>query len=70
MSYIPEKGNNVLLLSSLHHDDLIDEDTGDEKLPEIIIFYNLPKTGVDVTDELSASYNVVRNSLLEYFKNV
>lgn len=62
VSYIPKKGKNVLLLSSLHHDNSIDKDTGDKKLPEIISFYNSTKGGVDVTDELSASYNVARNS--------
>ncbi|CAH2003138.1 unnamed protein product [Acanthoscelides obtectus] len=62
VSYVPKKGKNVLLLSSLHHSDMIDESTGDDKKPEIITFYNLTKGGVDVSDELSSNYNVSRNS--------
>ncbi|XP_072395021.1 uncharacterized protein [Diabrotica undecimpunctata] len=62
LSYVPKKKNkNVLLLSTMHHDGAIDEATGDKNLPEVISFYNFTKSGVDVVDELSASYNVYRN---------
>lgn len=61
VSYVPKKGKNVILLSSLHHDDMIDELTGDKNLPEIISFYNFTKGGVNVVDELSGSYSVARN---------
>lgn len=60
VSYCPKKGKIVLLLSSMHHDDTVDDT--DKKLPEIISFYNFTKCGVDVVDELSASYNVSRSS--------
>nr|XP_022910826.1 piggyBac transposable element-derived protein 4-like [Onthophagus taurus] len=60
VSYCPKKGKVVLLLSSLHHDDAVDQT--DKKLPEVISFYNFTKCGVDVVDEMSASYNVSRNS--------
>lgn len=62
VSYVPKKNKNVLLLSTLHHTDTIDESTGDQRKPEIITFYNLTKGGVDVADELSSNYNVSRNS--------
>ena len=62
LSYVPKKNKNVLLLSTMHHDGAVDEATGDKNLPEIISFYNFTKSGVDVVDELSASYNVSRNS--------
>ncbi|KAJ8946433.1 hypothetical protein NQ318_014419 [Aromia moschata] len=60
VSYVPRKGKVILLMSTLHDDDSVDE-SGD-KLPEIISFYNLTKGGVDTVDELSANYNVSRNS--------
>lgn len=60
VSYVPKKGKNVLLLSSLHHDDTIEN--GEKKLPEIIDFYNMTKGGVDVVDQLSSNYNVSRPS--------
>ncbi|XP_072392484.1 uncharacterized protein [Diabrotica undecimpunctata] len=62
LSYVPKKNKNVLLLSTMHHDKAIDEATSDKNLLEIISFYNFTKSGVDVVDELSASYNVSRNS--------
>lgn len=49
-------------MSTMHHDGVIDEATGEKNLPEIIGFYNFTKSGVDVVDELSASYDVSRNS--------
>lgn len=60
VSYVPKKGKVVLLMSSLHHSNTVEDN--DKKLPEIISFYNFTKCGVDVVDELSASYNVARNS--------
>lgn len=60
--YVPRKGKNVLLLSSLHHDNKLDLATGVDQKPEIISFYNFTKAGVHVVDELSATYNVSRNS--------
>ncbi|XP_026469438.1 piggyBac transposable element-derived protein 4-like [Ctenocephalides felis] len=62
VSYIPKKNKVVLLMSSLHHDEKIDESTGDKRKPDIISFYNHTKSGVDVVDNLSASYNVSRNT--------
>lgn len=62
VSYAPKKNKVVLVMSTMHHDNAIDESTGDKRKPEIITFYNSTKAGVDVVDELSASYNVSRNS--------
>nr|XP_026490968.1 piggyBac transposable element-derived protein 4-like [Vanessa tameamea] len=62
VSYIPKKNKIVLLMSSLHHDANIDQSTGDQRKPEIITYYNATKSGVDVADELSATYDVSRNS--------
>lgn len=62
VSYAPKKNKVVIAMSTLHHDDRIDETTGDKKKPEIITFYNGTKAGVDVVDELCATYDVSRNS--------
>lgn len=57
VSYIPKKNKTVLLLSTLHDDGKIDEESGK---PEIIMCYNNTKSGVDVLDKLCASYNCAR----------
>lgn len=62
VSYIPKRNKNVILLSTLHHDDSIDPNSGDDTKPEIITFYNSTKCGVDTVDQLSSKYNVARNT--------
>lgn len=59
VSYIPKKNKNVLLVSSLHHDDRIDGATGK---PEMIIDYNSTKGGVDTLDKMCAAYDCARNT--------
>lgn len=62
VSYMPKKKKNVLAISSMHHDDKIDDTTGDLKKPNIITTYNSTKGGVDVVDKLTATYNCTRNT--------
>ena len=62
VSYIPKKKKNVLVLSTLHNDDKIDEETGDARKPEIITFFNATKGGVDTVDQMSSLYNCARNT--------
>ncbi|KAB0803065.1 hypothetical protein PPYR_00035 [Photinus pyralis] len=62
VSYVPKKYKNVILVSSLHHDDAIDKLTQDKFKPEIITYYNSTKGGVDNLDKLCATYNVARNT--------
>ncbi|KAJ8886715.1 hypothetical protein PR048_012927 [Dryococelus australis] len=62
VSYVPKKGKNVLMISTMHNSDTKDESTGDMCKPEVITFYNLTKGGVDVVDEMKASYSVSRIS--------
>ena len=57
VSYVPKKGRNVLLLSTIHNDDKIDANTGK---PDMIMMYNSTKGGVDVVDKLCAGYNCAR----------
>lgn len=60
VSYVPKRGKNVILLSSMHFDDAIDPTTGDDKKPEIITMYNMTKAGVDTVDEMCATYSTSR----------
>lgn len=62
ISYVPNKKQNkvVLLLSTLHDDNKIDETTGDAQKPEIITYYNATKAGVDVVDQMKEEYSVGR----------
>ena len=57
-SYVPKKNKAVILLSSMHHDNAIDEQNS--KKPEIIIHYNATKSGVDNLDHLVKMYTCKR----------
>ncbi|XP_031335147.1 piggyBac transposable element-derived protein 4-like [Photinus pyralis] len=59
VSFVPRKKKNVLVLSTSHADDSIDHETGK---PTMVVDYNHTKFGVDVVDQMCASYNVARNS--------
>lgn len=60
VSYFPKKSKNVILLSTMHHNNSIDASTGEAKKPEIITMYNLTKTGVDTVDEMCGTYSTSR----------
>nr|XP_022900752.1 piggyBac transposable element-derived protein 4-like [Onthophagus taurus] len=62
VSYVPKRKKVVLLLSTMHHDCAIDNDTGDLKKPEIITDYNNTNYGVDMLDKMCSHYDVSRNS--------
>ncbi|XP_035213239.1 uncharacterized protein LOC118187142 [Stegodyphus dumicola] len=60
VSYVPKKNKSVILLSTMHSGDQIDESTGESKKPEIITLYNMTKGAVDVVDEMAAAYSTAR----------
>lgn len=62
VSYSSKPKKAVALLSTMHYDDKIDQDTGPSQKPEIITFYNKTKIGVDVVDQMCAKYDVARNT--------
>ncbi|CAH2088897.1 unnamed protein product [Euphydryas editha] len=62
VSYVPKRGKVVLVVSSMHHDAKIDEQTGEDKKPEIITDYNTLKCGVDVVDQMTGIYSVSRRT--------
>ena len=47
VSFVPKKSKSVLLVSTMHHDDKIDDQTGK---PDIILYYNQIKEAVDTVD--------------------
>lgn len=59
VSYVPKQNKSVVLISSMHHDNKVDITTNK---PDIILFYNSTKAGVDALDEKSANYSVSRRS--------
>lgn len=59
VSFIPKRNKNVLILSNLHRNDKIDENT---QKPDIIMDYNATKGGVDALATLCATYNCARNT--------
>jgi hypothetical protein len=56
-----KKNKNVLLISTIHEQGDIDPESV-EKKPEVIMFYNQTKGGVDVVNELKGEYSVSRIS--------
>ncbi|XP_072392503.1 uncharacterized protein [Diabrotica undecimpunctata] len=61
-SYVAKKYQNILVISSQHYDDFIDQTSRQATKPDIITHYNKTKSGVDVVDKLCASYNLARNT--------
>jgi hypothetical protein len=60
VSYVPKKGHAVILLSSFHHDVSIDDER--KKKPEIILYYNETKGGVDRMDQMVQTYSYKRKT--------
>ncbi len=50
VSYCPKKKKNVLLMTTLHKDACVS--TREDKKPEVILFYNKNKGGVDNLDKV------------------
>ncbi len=51
-SYVPKKGKNVLLMSTMHEDPDICPDPEKKQKPKIIDFYNQERCGVDIVNEM------------------
>ncbi|XP_022911999.2 piggyBac transposable element-derived protein 4-like isoform X1 [Onthophagus taurus] len=59
VSYVPKKNKTVILISTMHTQPDINEHT---KKPEMIMFYNETKGGVDTFDQLCHSTTVSRKT--------
>ncbi|XP_057696551.1 piggyBac transposable element-derived protein 4-like isoform X1 [Corythoichthys intestinalis] len=60
VSYIPKKGKNVLVLSTVHKEPKV-EDEGKRK-PEMILDYNKSKVAVDHLDQACGTYSTRRRA--------
>ncbi|KAL0809843.1 hypothetical protein ABMA28_011332 [Loxostege sticticalis] len=58
-SFVPQQNKAVVLVSSMHHTPDIDQKS---KKPEIILFYNKTKIGVDLLDQRCANYSTSRRT--------
>ncbi|XP_034048225.1 piggyBac transposable element-derived protein 1-like [Thalassophryne amazonica] len=61
VSYVPKKGKNVVLMSTLHGDGIICDQ--EHHKTEIIMDYNATKGGVDNMDKLVTAYSCKRGTL-------
>ncbi|XP_015121722.1 piggyBac transposable element-derived protein 4-like [Diachasma alloeum] len=57
VSYKAKKNKTVLMISSMHDTCHIDPATGNRMKPDVIMYYNSTKAGVDIVDKMKASYN-------------
>ena len=62
VSYVPKKGKNVVLISTLYRDGRICSQ--EHQKPDIIMDYNATKGGVDNLDKLVTGYSYKRRTLL------
>ena len=71
VSYVPKKNKAVVPLSTMHHDEFIDEDDAKKRL-EIIKFYNQTKIDVDLVEQMVQTYRAkdkLSDGLLFSFTN-
>lgn len=59
VSFVPAKSKAVVLVSSMHYSAQTNTET---KKPEIIMYYNSTKGGVDSLDQKCALYSVIRRT--------
>lgn len=58
-SYVPKKNKAVVMISSMHHTASVDQNT---KKPEMILYYNETKIGVDLLDQRCSNYSTSRRT--------
>uniref|UniRef100_A0A8C4PWH1 PiggyBac transposable element-derived protein domain-containing protein n=1 Tax=Eptatretus burgeri TaxID=7764 RepID=A0A8C4PWH1_EPTBU len=61
VSYVPKKDKTVILLSTLHHDKSVVEESRKKK-PEIVTYYNSTKGGINVMDQMVRTYSCKRQT--------
>lgn len=62
VSYVPKRGKNILLLSTMHNTANLEMLPGERKKPVIFSFYNETKNGVDGVNKLCSNYSVSKNT--------
>ena len=69
-STVPKPNKNFILLSTMHYTDNV---SGAKKKPEVILYYNSTKSGVDTMDKMVGHYTTKRKSLrwpVAFFYNI
>jgi hypothetical protein len=62
VSYVMRKNKHVCLLSTQHHDKIIDASSQDKLKPHIVTFYNQSKGTIDVLDQMMEQYSCRRGT--------
>ena len=60
VSYQGHRQKNVFLMSSMHNDAAVDIENVVRRKPEVILFYNQTKGGVDTMDKMALTYTTKR----------
>jgi hypothetical protein len=62
VSYVSHKKKHVILVSTMHDDDAVDNDPDSPTFgkPEQVLFYNCSKGGVDTVDKYKETYSTAR----------
>ncbi|GBO35373.1 hypothetical protein AVEN_41977-1 [Araneus ventricosus] len=55
--YIPKAKKYVILVSSLHDDKAIDPESREQSKPDMVVFYNFNKGGIDTEDQMCITYS-------------
>ena len=59
VSFVPKKSKSVSLISTMHHDDKIDDETGK---PYIILYHSQSKGVVDTVNQMCHHYSMQRKT--------
>lgn len=62
VSYVPKKNKAVLLLSTQHQSFTVPVENNLKRKPEVVLFYNSSKSGVDTLDQVSRHYSVKKGT--------
>lgn len=60
VSYVPKKNRSVVVLSTMHHCNKVSDDQ--QRKPEVILYYNSTKGGVDSLDQMVHKYMCKRKT--------
>ncbi|KAI4828458.1 hypothetical protein KUCAC02_022549 [Chaenocephalus aceratus] len=61
VSYVPKKGKAIVLLSTMHDDRAVDDNSVNKEL-EVTQYYNKTKSGVDTMDQMVRTYTCKRRT--------
>ncbi|XP_047120280.1 piggyBac transposable element-derived protein 4-like [Schistocerca piceifrons] len=62
VSYVPKRNKAVLLLSTQHQSFEVPKENNLKRKPEVVLYYNSTKSGVDTLDQMSSYYSVKKGT--------